>query len=182
MLFRSFLCEREIEVAVSLGARHQRHGLRQQRLVVGSRFELAAEEFFEILAACRTTQTERGVELCLVLVGIGILFEERRQTVVLGDDLVGQHLVSVLVVVAEVAEISHDGFGIGIVAAGLDCGTERFTDTLAVVGLVAQELACFLIENESGTLLGMVSEILGLRYVNAPSRMNLKKRKLQTRN
>ena len=168
-----FLGDREVEITVALGARHQSHGLRKQRLVVGSGGQLALEESFEILAACGAAQSERSVELALVLGGSGVLLEERRQTVVLGDDLVGHHLVGIPVIVAEVREIGHDGLGIGVVAAGLDGCAERFADTLAVGGFVHQILTGLAVEDIGRAVLGMVAEILVAQVVNDHQRVGV---------
>ena len=168
-----FLGDREVEFAVALGARHQCHGLCQQSLVVGCGLQLAAEELFEVLAAGGAAQSERSVELALVLAGLGILLEERRQTVVLGDDLVGHHLVGVLVVVAEIREISHDGLGIGVVAAGLDSRAERLPDALAVRRLVGQVLTGLPVEDIGRAALRMVSEILVAQVVEQHQRVDV---------
>ena len=167
------LGRRQEEIAAAIGARHQRHGLREQRLVVGSGGQLGAEELLQVLAARGAAHAERRVELALHLRSLGMLLEELRKPVVLGDHLVGHHLVGVLVVVAEVREVGHHGLRIGIVAAGLEGLAERLADAGAVVGLIGQVLAGLLIEDEGEPLLGVVAEILGAQVIDLHQRVDI---------
>ncbi len=162
----------EIEVAVALGARHERHGLRQHGLVIGRCGELRREQTLQVLAAGGAAQTERRIELLLALGCGGIALEQGRQTLVLGDHLVGRHLV-VLVVVAEVLVVDHHQLGIRLAVGRGDRLAERVADAFAVRRTVEQHLLGLVAEDVGGTLPAALTEVFGLHVVHHEQRIDV---------
>ena len=166
-----FLGDGKIEIAVALGTRHQGHGLGEQSLVVGRILQLGAEQLFEVRAACGARETERSIELRLVLAGI--LAEEGREPVVLGDDLVGHYLVGIRVFLAEVAEVNGYRLGIGVGTSGSDGVAESAADAGTVVGQVSEILAGLAIEDIGGAALGVAAEILVAQIIHPQQRIDV---------
>ena len=159
----------EVEIARTLGTRHQRNSLAEHLGIIGRIGQLTTEERLQILAVGSLTHTEGSIELILIL---GITLQHRSQTVVLGNHLLGHHLIRILVILTQIREINHDRLGLRLCTTGLDSGAESLTDGRAVRLEEVQHITRLHIQDIDLTLLRIVTEVLDTLVVNHHQRID----------